>query len=71
MHLYKSGTVVYVNCNLPNLTKFKENSPVEFIAVLVYVLGEVFTKYRGIQDWRNVILRQGAEGWLGKLRLES
>ena len=59
MHLYKSATVVDVDCNLPNLTKFEENSPVEFRAVLVNVLGEVFTKYRGIQDWRDAEQRVG------------
>jgi hypothetical protein len=60
-----------MDCHFPSLTKFEENSPVELVTVLVSVLGEVFTKYRGVKDWRDVILREGAEGWLGNLCIET
>ena len=69
--MYKSSTVVKMNSDLPSLTEFEENSPIKFITMLVLVLGEVFPRYRDVEDWRDVILRKGAEGWFGDLRVES
>ena len=60
-----------MDSDLPSLTKFEENGSVEFIAVLVSVLDEVFTKYRGIQDWGNGVLRKRAKGWFSNLRIKT
>ena len=60
-----------MNSDLLDSINFKEHGPVELVAFLIKVGGDILTENSDTKYRWNAVLRQGAQGWFSNLCIES